>query len=72
MARFSDRIVPEIVQVFWAAMARGEFITTAAAEAGTYREKGNRWLREVVIDLFADTTTPVRKAGGSKRNSTRG
>jgi IS30 family transposase len=45
MAQFSERMVPEIVQVFWAAMARGEFITAAAAEAGTYREKGNRWLR---------------------------
>jgi IS30 family transposase len=37
-------MVPEVVQVFWAAMARGEFVTVAAAEAGTYREKGNRWL----------------------------
>jgi hypothetical protein len=45
MAQFSDRMVPEVVQVFWAAMARGEFITTAAAEVGTYREKGMRWLR---------------------------
>jgi len=27
-------------------MARGEFITDAAAEAGTYRKKGARWLRE--------------------------
>jgi transposase-like protein len=44
MARFSDRMVPEVVQVFWAAMARGEFVTVAAAEAGTYREKGARWL----------------------------
>jgi IS30 family transposase len=44
MARFSDRMVPEVVQVFWAAMARGEFVTAAAAEAGTYREKGTRWL----------------------------
>jgi transposase, IS30 family len=44
MARFSDRMVPEVVQVFWAAMARGEFVTVAAAEAGTYREKGTRWL----------------------------
>jgi IS30 family transposase len=44
MARFSDRMVPEIVQVFWATMARGEFVTSAAAEAGTYREKGTRWL----------------------------
>jgi hypothetical protein len=48
MARFSDRMVPEIVQVFWAAMARGEFVTAAAAEAGTYREKGTRWLAEGV------------------------
>ena len=45
MAQFSDRMVPEVVQVFWAAMARGEFVTAAAAEVGTYREKGNRWLR---------------------------
>jgi len=37
-------MVPEVVQVFWAAMARGEFVTAAAAEAGTYREKGTRWL----------------------------
>ena len=34
----------EVVQRFWAAMARGEFITDAAAEAGTYRVKGARWL----------------------------
>ncbi len=44
MARFSDRMVTEVVQPFWAAMARGEFITDAAAEAGTYRIKGARWL----------------------------
>jgi IS30 family transposase len=44
MARFSDRMVPEVVQVFWAAIARGEFVTAAAAEAGTYREKGTRWV----------------------------
>ena len=30
---------------FWAAMARGEFLTGAAIEAGTYRVKGARWLR---------------------------
>ena len=45
MARFSERMVTEVVQKFWAAMARGEFITDAAAEAGTYRVKGARWLR---------------------------
>lgn len=42
--RFSDRMVPEVFQTFWAAMQRGEFITDAAAEAGTYRGKGARWL----------------------------
>jgi len=39
-------MVAEVFQTFWAAMARGEFITGAAAEAGTYRQKGRRWLRE--------------------------
>ncbi len=39
-------MVAEVSQTFWAAMARGEFITGAAAEAGTYRQKGRRWLRE--------------------------
>jgi transposase, IS30 family len=41
---FSDRMVSEIVQTFWAAMQRGEFITDAAELAGTYRKKGTRWL----------------------------
>ena len=45
MAQFSERMVTEVVQQFWAAMARGEFITGAAAEAGTYRVKGARWWR---------------------------
>jgi transposase, IS30 family len=45
MVRFSERMVPEVAQVFWAAIARGEFITDAAAEVGTYRVKGGRWLR---------------------------
>jgi hypothetical protein len=44
MARFSDQMGTEVVQRFWAAMARGEFITDAAAEAGTYRKRGSRWL----------------------------
>ena len=42
--RFSDRMVPEVYQVFWAGMAAGEFITDAAAAAGTYRKQGARWL----------------------------
>ena len=44
MMRFSDRMVAERVQTFWAAMQRGEFISVASAEAGTYRKKGYRWL----------------------------
>jgi transposase, IS30 family len=44
---FSDRMVPGVYQRFWAAMARGEFITDAAAEAGTYRREGAGWLRRV-------------------------
>jgi hypothetical protein len=30
-------MVPEVYQVFWAGMADGEFITDAAAAAGTFR-----------------------------------
>ncbi len=44
--RFSYRMVPEVYQVFWAGMAGGEFITDAAAAAGTYRKQGARWLFE--------------------------
>jgi hypothetical protein len=44
MAVFTDRIVPERVQPFWAALQRGEFITDAAAQVGTYRKKGTRWM----------------------------
>ena len=39
MVKFNDRMVTDVVQTFWAAMARGELITGAAAEAGTYRRK---------------------------------
>jgi hypothetical protein len=42
MVQFFARMVPEVVQVFWAAIARGEFVTVAAAQAGTYREMGTR------------------------------
>ncbi len=45
MARFSERMVTDVVQQSWAALARGElFITDAAAEIGTYRKKGTRWV----------------------------
>jgi hypothetical protein len=40
MVKFNERMVTDVVQTFWAAMQRGEFITDAAAEAGTYRKKG--------------------------------
>jgi hypothetical protein len=45
MAQFSNRMVPELVQTFWTAIQRGELISDAAAEVGTYREMGGRWLR---------------------------
>ncbi len=44
MAVFTERMINERVQAFWAALQRGEFITDAAAEAGTYRKKGARWV----------------------------
>lgn len=44
--RFSERMVPEVYQVFWAGLARGEFITDAAQAAGTYRKKGARWVAQ--------------------------
>ena len=36
MTGFTEAMVPEIVQPFWAAVQRGEFITDAAGMAGTY------------------------------------
>jgi IS30 family transposase len=39
-------MVPEVVQPFWAALQRGEFLTEAAAVAGTHRWRGLAWLRE--------------------------
>ena len=41
---FSDRMVSEVIQPFWAALQRGEFITDAAAGIGTYRKTGARWI----------------------------
>jgi hypothetical protein len=43
--KVNDRLVTDVVQTFWAALQRGEFITDAAPEAGTYRQKGRGWLR---------------------------
>jgi len=44
MARFVTGQVPEVVQPFWAALQRGEFIADAAAQVGTYRKQGTRWV----------------------------
>ncbi len=38
MSGFTDHMVPERVQPFWAALQRGELITGAAAEAGTLQD----------------------------------
>jgi transposase, IS30 family len=44
MVRFSNAQVAEAVQPFWAALQRGEFISDAAVQAGTYRKQGTRWV----------------------------
>ena len=40
MTKFSDWMIAEDLQVFRAAMRRGEFITDAAEQAGRYWKKG--------------------------------
>ena len=44
MARFVNTQVAEVVQPFWAALQRGEFIADAAVRVGTYRKQGTRWV----------------------------
>lgn len=44
MARFSELMITDVVQEFWAAMQQGDFITEAAEKVGTYRKMGARWL----------------------------
>ena len=39
-------MVSEVVQPFWAALQRGEFIIDVAGEVGTYRKAGTRWVAE--------------------------
>ncbi len=41
---FSERMLPEVMNTFWGALERGETVTDAAKEVGTYREKGRRWI----------------------------
>ena len=48
MVMFNERMRPEVIQPFWAALQAGEFITDAAAEGvGTYRVRagGGSWPR---------------------------
>ena len=44
VARFFRHMISEDVQVFWAALQHGEFITDAAEAVGTYRKQGARWV----------------------------
>ena len=44
--RFSNQLVAELYQPFWAAWQSGEFLTDAAALAGTYRQRALAWLRQ--------------------------
>lgn len=44
MVMFNERMRPEVIQPFWAALQAGEFITAAAEGVGTYRVKGRRWI----------------------------
>ncbi len=44
MVMFNERMRPEVIQPFWAALQAGEFISEAAEGVGTYRVKGRRWI----------------------------
>jgi len=46
MVRFSNQLVVEAIQPFWAALQAGEFLTDAAALAGTHRHRGLAWVRQ--------------------------
>jgi hypothetical protein len=45
MSQFTNRMDTATFQVFWAALQRGEFISGAAEQVGTYRKQGSRWVR---------------------------
>ena len=42
--RFSNQLVAELIQPFWAAWQGGEFLTDASAIAGTHRQPGLAWV----------------------------
>jgi len=41
---FNERMLPETMDAFLGALERGETVTDAAKEVGTYRGKGRRWI----------------------------
>jgi len=44
--RFSNQLVAELIQPFWAAWQGGEFMTDASAIANTHRQRGLAWVRQ--------------------------
>ena len=55
MMRFSNRLVAERVQPFWEALQAAEFLTDAAAAAGTHRWRGrNGCARRAAFGRAAD------------------
>jgi IS30 family transposase len=44
--RFSNQLVAELIQPFWAAWQAGGFMTDASAVAGTHRQRGLGWVRQ--------------------------
>jgi transposase, IS30 family len=55
--RFSNQLVAELVQPFWAALQAGEFLTDAAGQAGTHRWRGLAWVvRRAGCDRAVDAT----------------
>ena len=71
-------MVPEVYQVFWSAMTRGEFITDAAAEAGgerteeefhqLYRSAGLRLTRILSTgSMFSDRSSQKPGPGVLRR-----
>jgi len=44
--RFSNQLVAELIQPFWAAWQGGEFLTDASAVAGAHRQRGLAWVRQ--------------------------
>ena len=50
--RFSNELVAELCQPFWAAWQAGEFLTDAAAVAGTHRQTDSLSITEIMLRLL--------------------